>query len=298
MVRSNKQQGGFDTSSRVNLHKWFSSLPGREIVRSELAYINRTLPDLFGYHLVQVGQVGEFDLMEQSRILHRLVVNIDDGGGPSGYGEIRGAASSLPVESDSVDVVLLPHVLEFESDPHTALREAFRILVPEGHLLISVFNPWSLMGFWRLWGRRTGTPPWHGQFLGVNRIKDWLALLGFDVLHAMPCFFRPPLRGEQLLQRLVFMEKFGQRAFPYLGGSNILIAKKRVSTLTPIRPAWSVRRKLVGVGLDGPAAGRIGLDDSPGMPASYPRVVQVKSQIICSPTTMTIRSHSGRAGLG
>ena len=258
---------GMQHSARVGLHSWFSCLPGREVVRPELAYIHRALADLFGYHLVQVGRLGNFDLMEQSRILHRLVIDIDGAVAPSPYPEVCGAACSLPVESDSVDVVLLPHVLEFEPDPHAALREAFRILVPEGYLLISVFNPWSLMGMWRLWGARSGSPPWQGQFLGAIRIKDWLALLGFDVLSSEPCFFRPPLRRERLLQRLACMEAFGKRAFPYLAGANVLVAKKRIATLTPIRPAWKLRRKLVGVGLAGPTAGRVEVPGNARMPA-------------------------------
>ena len=195
------------------------------------------------------------------------MIDIDGAVAPSPYPEVCGAACSLPVESDSVDVVLLPHVLEFEPDPHAALREAFRILVPEGYLLISVFNPWSLMGMWRLWGARSGSPPWQGQFLGAIRIKDWLALLGFDVLSSEPCFFRPPLRRERLLQRLACMEAFGKRAFPYLAGANVLVAKKRISTLTPIRPAWKLRRKLAGVGLAGPTAGRVEVPGNARMPA-------------------------------
>lgn len=237
----------------TSLHEWFARVPGSLIVDAEVDELNRMLPDLFGYHLLQVGRLGEADLMAQSRILHRHEVRIDDSTvcAPR-YSTVRGLARSLPIESHSVDVLILPHVLEFEDDPHAALREVFRVLVPEGHLIIFGFNPWSLLGFWRLVLRRRAVMPWRGSFLGHNRIKDWLALLGFDVLSKSSVFFRPPFRNERILSRLRCLDAAGRKA-PYLSGAYMLVARKRVSTLTPIRPVWRPRRRLAEVGLVRPS---------------------------------------------
>ncbi len=236
------------------LDEWFTRVPGSLIIEGELASLNRTLPDLFGYHLLQVGNVPGVDLMSQSRILSRCVVETTpQSASIVDYPCVRGLASSLPIESDSVDVALLPHVLEFEPDPHAALRESFRILVPEGHLIILGFNPWSLLGFWRVLLARGGQMPWSGSFLSHNRMKDWLALLGFDVLSMEPVFFRPPFRNEQVLNRLRFMDVAGGKAASYFSAAYVLVARKRMSTLTPIRPRWRPRRRLAGVGLVRPS---------------------------------------------
>ena len=239
---------------RAALHAWFSGVPGRQIAKEQMAQLDRVLPDLFGYHLLQVGRVADLDLLSKSRILHRNVVDIDEHQQSQNYPVVRGRATALPVESDSVDVVVLPHILEFEARPHDALRESARVVVPDGHLLICGFNPWSLFGCWRYLKRHRQAVPWRGQFLALTRLRDWLALLGFDVLSQDACFFKPPFSNENLLKRLDFLDKVGSRMPVYFSGAYLLVARKRVTTLTPVRPRWRPRRRLVAVGLVGPSA--------------------------------------------
>lgn len=243
-----------ETIDRQALHAWFSRMPGREIAMAESAQLDRVLPNLFGYHLVQVGRLGDLDLLSKSRILNRNVVEIDGEERGQPYPVVRGGATALPIESDSVDVVVLPHILEFEAQPHEALRESARVLVPEGHLLICGFNPWSMLGCWRYLKRRQHAAPWRGRFLALTRLRDWLALLGFDVLSQDACFFKPPFSNERLLKRLDFLERVASHMPAYFSGAYVLLARKRVTTLTPIRSSWRPRRRLVSVGLVGPSA--------------------------------------------
>ncbi|NIR29280.1 MAG: methyltransferase domain-containing protein [Gammaproteobacteria bacterium] len=242
------------SDARRRLYEWFASTPGRLVLEAELEQLNRILPNLFGYYVVQVGRLSPVDMLSHTRVLNAFIVEIDRNLSECPYPRVLGTPSALPVGSDSVDVVLLPHVLEFEQNPHQALREAQRALVPEGSVLISGFNPWSMLGLSRLALRRRGLAPWTGHFLGLNRVKDWLALLGFKVTGIETYFFRPPLRSERLMSRLRSMESLGARAWPYLAGAYLLTAKKKVTPLTPIRPRWSARRGLVNVGLAEPSA--------------------------------------------
>jgi len=142
--------------------------------------------------------------------------------------------------------VVLPHTLEFERDPHEVLREVDRILIPEGHVVVLGFNPWSLWGMWRLLRCRSGKAPWCGDFLSLLRIKDWMALLGFDVVLVRRYFYRPPLQRVGIMKKLSFMERLGSKLWPHLSGAYLLVAQKRVATLTPIKPRWSPRRRLMG----------------------------------------------------
>lgn len=239
---------------RSGLHSWFSSSPGRLILESEIELLDEILPDLFGYHLLQVGRIANADLLSSSRILHRWLVDVDEESSQGPYSYLRGSPEALPVASDSVDVLLLPHTLEYASRVHDTLREAQRVLVPEGRLLVLGFNPWSWFGLWRLFLHRRGAAPWKGRFLGLPRVKDWLALLGFDDLTIKGHFFRPPLRSENLMQRLQSIERIGHRLPPQLLGAYVLMATKRVTTLTPTRPRWQPRRRLVAVGIAEPSA--------------------------------------------
>ena len=236
---------------------WFATEPGARLLAAESDALQGRLVDRFGYHLVQVGSLPGLDVLAASRILHRCVVELDGRGAGDGYPRLRGRAASLPLESESVDVVVLPHVLEFEPSPHEALREAARVLVPDGHLFICVLNPWSLMGLWRLFRRRTQAPPWHGRFLAQGRLRDWLALLELELLAVDGFFFRPPVRSARLLERLRGMERVGARVWPMLGGAYLLSVRRRVSRATPVRPRFSYRPRLVGVSLAGGPPARI-----------------------------------------
>ena len=239
---------------RQRQHSWYSLDLGQTLLETEAARLNAILSNLFGYHLLQVGQIGDADLLAGSRITHRMLLGLDVGTG--GRIDLYAGADALPLASDSIDVAVLPHTLEFESDPHQVLREIERVLIPEGHVVILGFNPWSLWGLWRLFLRRGAYPPWCGTFRGLTRIKDWLALLGFDTIEEHGYFFRPPLQNVRVMQKLTFMEKLGARGWPGLAGCYVLLARKRVATLTPIKPSWR-RSRLMGARVVEPTTSRM-----------------------------------------
>ena len=253
-------------SLRRGLHDWFHRIPGRLVLDAEARIFHESLRTLFGYHLLQVGRVGEVDLLSGSRVLQQVVVEVDDFAVFHESSGMAGVPDALPVASDSIDVVVLPHVLEYVAHPHDALREVERVLVPEGHLVVSGFNPLSMFGVWRLVrGRQTATAPWRGQFLSVTKLKDWLALLGFDVVTVRSFFFRPPFRSEGLMRRLLPLEVAGEHLWSYLGGAYVIVAKKRVTTLTPIKPRWAHRRRLVAVGIAEPSTRVAGAERLPAI---------------------------------
>lgn len=235
----------FEDTNRRPLRGWFAGDLGAAVLEQERAALNDILQDLFGYYLVQIGAVTSADLMSASRIRVRIVMDVDLP--PLMQGTcVRGRADTVPIGSDSIDVALVHHTLEFAVDPHVILREVERILIPEGHVVIVAFNPWSLWGVWRLLRKRGGRPPWYGRFLGLARIKDWLGLLGFDTIEVRPLFFRPPLRHQGVMRRLRFLEKLGKRCCPLLAGVHVVVGKKRVATLTPIKTRWRPQPALVG----------------------------------------------------
>ena len=158
----------------------------------------------------------------------------------------------MPVSSDSIDIVILPHIIEFEYDPHAILREVERVLVPEGHVIVAGYNALGLMGAWNLFHRRGA--PWNGRFYTASRVKDWLSALGFDTVARDGCFFRPPLPNARILRRLQAFERLGPRFWPRLCGTWFIVARKRTATPTLLRPGWRRRRKPIReAGLAGPA---------------------------------------------
>jgi SAM-dependent methyltransferase len=235
--------------------EWCTGPVGQYVLGLERQHLGRVLPDLFGYHLVQVGRVGNGNLTQSSRIHHRLLLWVDTGESPPA-GSVIAEPDSLPLAADSIDVIVLPHVLEFAANPHRVLREAERALIGEGHLVLLAFNPWSLWGLWRLalgWRRQT---PWSGQFYGVARIRDWLSLLDFELIALERFAFCPPLR--RAIARFGWLEHLGGALWPALGGAMLIVARKRVLPLTPIRLRWQSRRTLIAAGAAEPSARRAG----------------------------------------
>lgn len=236
------------------LMAWFSGSLGKSVLETERQRFARVLPDLFGYHILQIGYPGYMQLLESSRINHKIitgeVINGDSGGRP----DILCYSQVLPVASESMDVVLLPHVLEFNENPHQILRETERVLIGEGHVVIAGFSPMSWWGLWRLslfWRER---PPWNGHYIGLARLRDWLTLLDFEIIKTERFYFRPPLTNTRIMRRLEFMEQLGRFCWPFFGGVYLLVAKKRVVSMTPIKLQWQARRQLIASGLIEPSA--------------------------------------------
>ena len=229
------------------LREWFDTPLGRRLLQQEKRVLDSLLPQLFGYHLVQIGCVGGPDWLAASRIKHRCRLATPYLPGTGEEASAQCAADSLPIAGDSVDVVVLAHVLEFELQPHQVLREVERILIPEGHMLLVGFNPLSLWGLRRLAEFRRRSP-WQGRFRTASRIKDWLALLGFELVSQHSVLFAPPFDNRLLQRQWGFLEASGRRWWPYLGAAYILLAKKRVATLTPIKPRWLSETKSVLAG--------------------------------------------------
>jgi SAM-dependent methyltransferase len=215
----------------------------------ERRYFDHAVSDVFGFNAVQVG-LPQIDFLRNSRIPLRVTCAVET---PA---QVRADPMFLPFECQSLDLLLLPHVLEFSANPHHVLREAERVLRPEGRLVLAGFNPRSLWGLARkLQGGERGYP-WNGSFLNISRVKDWMVLLGLDVAAGSMCCYRPPINRENWLRRLRFMEPAGDRWWAMGGGVYFLQAVKRVQGMNIIQPQWKAP---VTQGLLSPAAKVINL---------------------------------------
>lgn len=213
-----------------SLSAWFASEQGSYVQLCEQDYFDRTVADIFGFNAVQLG-LPEQAFLRNSRIPLRFCAGIQPGCAVClNYTE-------LPFASNSFDLVLMPHVLEFSDSPHQTLREVERVLVPEGSLIISGFNPFSLWGMRRVLGKKDC--PWNGKFIALSRLKDWLALLGFEVVGGCFAAYAPPFQQRAWLDRCAFMEKAGDRWWAVGGGIYFLHAIKRVPGIRPIKPVWN-----------------------------------------------------------
>jgi SAM-dependent methyltransferase len=188
--------------------------------------------DVFGFHAVQIGLPQMNTLNENRMPLQALLLHSNDSreyAARFNWHLIEGHYSELPFANESLDLVVLPHVLEFASDPHQILREVDRVLRPEGRLIISGFNPASLWGARQYLSRLIGNPylPRDGQFISLIRVKDWLQLLNFSLDRGHFGCYKFPLQGKSSMGRMDYLESMGNRWWPIFGAVFIVSAIKR-----------------------------------------------------------------------
>lgn len=232
----------------TELRPWYSSPLGKLFGVAESACLANVIPLLFGYHILVLGTPFDNDVFAGSPIPHRWRLEGTEPGEGANT-DLLADPAALPIATECIDVVVLPHTLEFATAPYAVLREVDRVLIPEGHVIVLGFNPFSLWGLWRLLQSKSGKTPWNGRFLSVARMRDWLTLLGFDIVSVTYCFYRPPLRQPALMNKLLFLENLGAKGGYGGGGGYLMLAKKRVSTLTPIKPRWLTRRAPLPTGV-------------------------------------------------
>jgi len=232
---------------------WLQTAPGRYLLGWEQQRLDQAVADLFGYHALQMG-LPALDGLRANRMPHRWVASpsLDpfdplelpppaaDAGITTQQLDapvaVHCAAEALPFRSASLDLVVMPHTLELAADPHQALAEAARVLMPEGRLVIVGLNPTSLWGLRQRAGRlrqqlNLGHDalylPQAGEFIGYWRLRDWLRLLGFEIEGGRFGCYRPPLRSPGWLERFAWMERAGDRWWPVLGAVYFLVAVRR-----------------------------------------------------------------------
>ena len=254
-------------SEIIGLTGWLETPPGAYLVDWERSHFDQAVSDVFGYHALQLG-FPEFDALQANRMPHKWLAlssiekptlpfpvngRSELRTGPEPISSSRAALytdpAALPFPESSLDLVALPHTLELGSDPHSALREVARVLVPEGRVVISGFNPASLWGLrqrrdhlFQRFGHKGLFMPDAGEYMGYWRLRDWLRLLDFEVESAQFGCYRPALTSQKWLDRFDWMDPAGKRWWPIFGAVYFLVAVKRVRGMRLLEPAWKSRK--------------------------------------------------------
>lgn len=219
---------------------WYSHGAGVRLAEAEKQELDDILPALHGYHLVQISDQGLIHNMSGSLVSHRVLVHPDVSlCAPTN--KVKANFDCLPFKSESVDVVVLAHILEQVSNPHDILKEVYRVLIPEGHVVITGINPLSCWGAWYHYKKISQKFTSSGHLLGLLRIRDWLKLLDFQVTGGKYFYFKPPILNNKILKKLDFLEKIGSSIWPFFGGGYSIVAVKKIIPLTPIKAKWKTK---------------------------------------------------------
>lgn len=243
------------------LQAWYDGVVGQRVWQCEKRLLDHHLPDLFGYHLMSLGVSPSLPLADASPIHHRFCLSpvLLQGNTVSACANLH----ALPVESESVDVALLHHSLDYSEDPHQLLRETARVLMPFGHVLVFGFQRWSALGIQQALCSRVGNDPVVSHdFISVTRLHDWLKLLDFEIIKSRHTVYVPPQLGEGIRSRLQWFERFGWGAQLPFGSVYFVLARKTVAGVRPLVAPWEK------IALRNPLAA---LAPRPAAPNSRPR---------------------------
>lgn len=214
---------------------FFEQMPlGQYIVARETPLYAQAVADVFGFHALQIGWSAH-DLLEQCRIPYKHSLQLT----ASANASLLCESEFLPFAENSVDLVCMPHVLEQCADPQQTLREVFRVLVPEGTLVLTGISPASCLGM----RARVGQLRQAGGFSRLFtawRIRDWLSVLGFEVVRSGYLMHAFPFNDPDWLARQSCLERWGPRLCGMSGGIYFLIAKKRVLNIRLLKPDWKM----------------------------------------------------------
>lgn len=223
------------------LDEWFHGALGTRLHAAETQHLEHILPNHFGYYAVQLGAPTFAQWLQYSPIKHQLWV-----GSPCDYPisalQVRSDYHHLPLAANSIDLMVLPHVLEFVTSPQRVLQETTEALIPNGSLIILGFNPTSFWGLWRKWHRKSKDVPWQGDYIGITRLRSWLETYGCTIEDYSTFYFRPPVNSDAVSEQLLFMESFGRMTMPHYGGVFCVVARKQESCITPLKTRWRLPR--------------------------------------------------------
>jgi SAM-dependent methyltransferase len=212
----------------------------RCLIEKEIAEVSRKF---FGYHLVRLGHLSSQIELAACPIKHQINITSNS----QTYTSLVATSDDLPLSDKSVDAFLLAHELDFSKDPHQILREVDRTIMPNGYLVITGFNPLSLCGLFKYLPINKGNILHEARFFSCARVKDWLQLLGFEIVDVKHLLFNELFLNRKLRASSKW-DQWCHEYLPLLTSMYVIVARKREIPLSMIKPKWKAKTKFSTVG--------------------------------------------------
>ena len=209
----------------------------------------------FGYHLLKLGNLSSEIELSDCTIKHQVRLkevgvhaNEDDDDVPeSTAASLFSSRDELPFVENSIDAILLTHELDFAADPHQILREVDRVITPNGYVLLTGFNPFSIDGLVNAVRYKRKTAMAQARYFRQGRVIDWLHLLGFEIIEKRK-FAHFSLFMNRQTPPVKKLNRFCQRYLPWSGSSYFILARKREVPLSLVKPKWRLKPNFSPVG--------------------------------------------------
>lgn len=221
----------------------WSQLPAGEAIRRTIQGVSNSYAKrIFGYHFVKLGTLSSQISLTKCSISHQIhqtpVLNA--------YTHVIGQSTELPYVENSIDGFLLANELDYCQDPHQVLREVDRCINQDGYIILSGFNPYSLTGVGKYLPLKRGNLLHDARFFSSGRVKDWLQLLGYEIIETRHILFSMLFMKKRVLP--VVWQQRVSRYLPWCSSVYVILARKRVVPMTTIKPKWKLKPNFSAVG--------------------------------------------------
>jgi SAM-dependent methyltransferase len=213
------------------LQRFYASPLGEAARRAAARRLNALWPHADGLDVLGVGYAAP--LLERLRGDARRVVALmpaEQGVEPwPAHGPCLSLLSDearLPLMDAVFDRVLMVHALEETDAVRPLLREIWRVMAPEGRLLIVVANRWSL------WAQADATPFGYGRPYSRTQLTTLLADSMFEPVASARALYAPPSAWSPFVRAADAFERVGELLWPAQGGLLLMEAVKRLYAST------------------------------------------------------------------
>ncbi len=222
------------------LQRFYASPLGEAARRAALRRLTALWPSVDGLDLLGLGYPPPY--LESYRATARRVAMLMPGEQgaepwPAGGPCMTALADEtrLPFMDSIFDRVLIVHALEESSAVHAMLREIWRVMAPEGRLVVIAANRWSY------WAQSDVSPFGHGRPYSRSQLSALLADAMFEPVASARALYAPPSHRPLLVRASEAFERVGEVIWPAHGGLLLMEAVKRLYATT----ARSERRVLL-----------------------------------------------------
>lgn len=220
------------------LRIWLKTELGQYILQQEINNLSKVLTTSFGSNILIVGEpdfcVITRGVEQQYKNLIKFNIHpiIDADQQLTNTICINSRQDKLPISSDSMDVVILPHALEMLDNLYEIITESYRVLKPGGKIIVIGFKPYGIWHIWKIIASIFKAAPWRNIFISPHKIIKFLISLGMEEEQIFQYCCNLPVNSTKILDKLLWLEKINTQFFRF-GNIYTICANKRVVALTP-----------------------------------------------------------------
>jgi SAM-dependent methyltransferase len=224
-----------------DIRTWYQTEFGKKILAAEQAKMAELLEDKFGYYLVEFTSLQQVFFSQYSPMAHKFkATDFCTSTYHQDQNLILVDFENLPFAPESLDAVILTHVLEFYEKPANLLAEIWTSLIPNGYLILLSFNPFSLWGLYKtLYAAET--IPLSGHYYSYRYLSHLLTSHHFSVDDCIHASYNVPFTHSLSGQYDHFYFALAQFAWPHCANVNIILARKQVCAVKPLKFGWNTR---------------------------------------------------------